>query len=264
MFEEINKHRAAIANNIKKSFDIDIEKAHQVGDAHPNGKWVWTEYKPGKFDFRAIKKNEKTSKATTDDKKSKGLSPKTANAVKSALNELINAYNDSANDNDGRFDQDAALDANNKFFDKISDLVMNDGLTKEDFWKIKDSNPSWKYGFETDWSEIEGFVKEKKKAVKTDSGSKKEADYDVDEYKRQRALSEKVPHYHLPIALAIVKDNLYKKEKELSETQSKRPSAKVTIDKLKNEVKYFKGQKKAIEEVLAERDEKVKKKRYSK
>ena len=25
----------------------NIEKAHQVGDMHPNGKWTWTEYKPG-------------------------------------------------------------------------------------------------------------------------------------------------------------------------------------------------------------------------
>lgn len=41
-----------------KKGDI-IEKAVQrkVGDMHPNGKWVWTEYKPGKFDWRPPKKN---------------------------------------------------------------------------------------------------------------------------------------------------------------------------------------------------------------
>lgn len=32
-----------------------FEKARKVGDIHPNGKWVWTEYKPGKFDWRGIK-----------------------------------------------------------------------------------------------------------------------------------------------------------------------------------------------------------------
>ena len=32
-----------------------FEKAHKVGDVHPNGKWVWTEYKPGKFDWRGVK-----------------------------------------------------------------------------------------------------------------------------------------------------------------------------------------------------------------
>ena len=34
--------------------DTEVAKAHQVGDLHPNGKWVWTEYKPGKFDWRIL------------------------------------------------------------------------------------------------------------------------------------------------------------------------------------------------------------------
>lgn len=38
----------------------EIEKAHQVGDAHPSKPWVWTEYKPGKFDWRPAKKNKST------------------------------------------------------------------------------------------------------------------------------------------------------------------------------------------------------------
>ena len=62
MFEELNAHRLAVQENIKKAFEVgftgneDLEKAHQVGDIHPNGKWVWTEYKPGKFDWRPPKK----------------------------------------------------------------------------------------------------------------------------------------------------------------------------------------------------------------
>ena len=62
MFEEINAHRQAVQENIEKAFEVgftgneDLEKAHQVGDIHPNGKWVWTEYKPGKFDWRPPKK----------------------------------------------------------------------------------------------------------------------------------------------------------------------------------------------------------------
>lgn len=31
---------------------------HNVGDIHENGKWMWTEYKPGKFDWRTIKTQE--------------------------------------------------------------------------------------------------------------------------------------------------------------------------------------------------------------
>jgi len=39
----------------KKEETIEKAVRRQVGDTHPNGKWVWTEYKPGKFDWRPIK-----------------------------------------------------------------------------------------------------------------------------------------------------------------------------------------------------------------
>lgn len=44
--------------NISKAYDDNFNKAHKVGDVHPNGKWVWTEYKPGKFDWRGVKKTK--------------------------------------------------------------------------------------------------------------------------------------------------------------------------------------------------------------
>lgn len=28
---------------------------HVIGEIHPNGKWMWTEYKKGKFDWRGLK-----------------------------------------------------------------------------------------------------------------------------------------------------------------------------------------------------------------
>lgn len=31
----------------------------EVGDIHPNGKWIWREYQPGKFDWRTITPEEK-------------------------------------------------------------------------------------------------------------------------------------------------------------------------------------------------------------
>ena len=61
MFEEINQHRAAVAENIQKACEIgftenELEKAHKVGDVHPNGKWVWTQLPSGRYDWRVIKK----------------------------------------------------------------------------------------------------------------------------------------------------------------------------------------------------------------
>ena len=43
----------AIVNQTVK--DIKMETSRKVGEIHKNGKWSWTEYKPGKFDWRAIK-----------------------------------------------------------------------------------------------------------------------------------------------------------------------------------------------------------------
>jgi hypothetical protein len=45
-----------------------IEKAAQrnVGDVHSNGKWVWTEYKPGKFDWRPINNKTQQSKSSNN------------------------------------------------------------------------------------------------------------------------------------------------------------------------------------------------------
>lgn len=83
MFEDIQKHRQAVAENIEKSLQIgyteseDLEKAHNVGDVHPNGKWVWTQLPSGKYDWRTIKKtsNPVSGKVSTqqavDDAKAK-------------------------------------------------------------------------------------------------------------------------------------------------------------------------------------------------
>ena len=63
MFEDINTHRQAVKQQIQKAFEVgfvpecDFEKArHNVGDIDPSGKFVWTEYAPGKYDWHIIKK----------------------------------------------------------------------------------------------------------------------------------------------------------------------------------------------------------------
>lgn len=90
MFEDIQKHRQAVAENIEKSFQIgfteseDLQKAHNVGDIHPNGKWVWTQLPSGKYDWRVIKKTTQgagnaaptTAKDSFSEKKNKENSEK--------------------------------------------------------------------------------------------------------------------------------------------------------------------------------------------
>jgi len=67
-------------------------KTLKVGDRHKNGKWIWTEYEPGKFDWRtdpAIKAKNAAeraaksvaSKSTTDEGKAKPKAQKKAKAA---------------------------------------------------------------------------------------------------------------------------------------------------------------------------------------
>lgn len=48
----------SIETKKQESSATTVGRGHKVerniGDIHPNGKWVWVEYKPGKFDWRTI------------------------------------------------------------------------------------------------------------------------------------------------------------------------------------------------------------------
>ena len=53
ILEARSKQRELITKGFEPQDDSTIEKAKwNPGDIHPNGKWVFTEYKPGKFDWR--------------------------------------------------------------------------------------------------------------------------------------------------------------------------------------------------------------------
>ena len=56
------KHQTINNFNFIQEQDDQIEKARAVGDMHSNGKWVWTEYKPGKFDWRNAPKGKLSEK----------------------------------------------------------------------------------------------------------------------------------------------------------------------------------------------------------
>lgn len=51
-----------------KSSKTPKTSIRKVGDVHPNGLWVWTEYKPGKFDWRTKDKKVRTPKETSTQK----------------------------------------------------------------------------------------------------------------------------------------------------------------------------------------------------
>ena len=69
MFKDINEHREAVKGQIQKAFEVgfngdeELEKArHNVGDVDPSGRFIWTQYAPGKFDWRLNKQNGRTGR----------------------------------------------------------------------------------------------------------------------------------------------------------------------------------------------------------
>lgn len=71
----------------------EIKKARQVGDQHPSKPWVWTEYKPGKFDWRPIKNKQASGTSSggsgDDDDDTGGGSKKTPS--KPSAQQIANA-----------------------------------------------------------------------------------------------------------------------------------------------------------------------------
>ena len=93
MFEELNAHRQAVQENIEKAFEVgfteneDLEKAHKVGDIHPNGKWVWTQLPSGKYDWRVIK-NKKGDNSTKSSSSKQSVDVKVKPSSKKNPSEL--------------------------------------------------------------------------------------------------------------------------------------------------------------------------------
>ena len=90
--------------------DEEVMKARQVGDMHPNGKWVWTEYKPGRFDWRPLKgrggvdrtpkKGDEGGSAKKEDEggKKTNTSSKTSGADVSKFMDAIKVYSNKYTD----------------------------------------------------------------------------------------------------------------------------------------------------------------------
>lgn len=74
---KVNKSVKATRERKEAASKQQKQSKHNVGDLHPNGKWVWTEYKPGKFDWRGIPKDGKTQP--------KKSTPKTNNVTKTKV-----------------------------------------------------------------------------------------------------------------------------------------------------------------------------------
>lgn len=67
--EASTKSETDEADKVKTEKKKAAKTARKVGDLHPNGKWVWTEYQEGKFDWRTIPSLKQQEKRTDVTKK---------------------------------------------------------------------------------------------------------------------------------------------------------------------------------------------------
>lgn len=67
--EAASKAKATKVDKTTSSEKKPAKTARKVGDLHPNGKWVWTEYQEGKFDWRTIPSLKQQGKRTDTEKK---------------------------------------------------------------------------------------------------------------------------------------------------------------------------------------------------
>ena len=129
--------------------EMYIEKAKQVGDTRQNKKGqteVWTEYKPGKFDWRSVKKTNQPAtsnvgqlSAKVDDKKTN--QPQSKKFKDMTPNELIDFANSASTSS-----LESAV--NNKTLDKdIRQIAFNVLKTRNDFDNTKVDSSDLKGGF---------------------------------------------------------------------------------------------------------------------
>ena len=143
--DEIKNHHANRKLNILKGFrEVDdyFEKAknRQVGETHPKKpNLVWTEYKPGKFDWRNAKSGSaKKNKSANSVKKE--MADKINNDPFGAYHDLINAgedqeaYEDAVDNQPGgmiRTTEDAKKKAKGALLEMLSDGHFDNKLNKK-------------------------------------------------------------------------------------------------------------------------------------
>lgn len=113
---------------INKSENTDIEKAHNIGDIHPNGKWKWTQLPSGKYDWRNIPKKEDKQTQPATDKTNNVYDDKSLEDLLSLKKELYSVVDiESPKTKDEKLLESAIADK----FSKINKEIARKRLEKE-------------------------------------------------------------------------------------------------------------------------------------
>lgn len=142
---------------------------HIVGEVHPNGKWVWTEYKKGKFDWRGIKTTP-TATETTENALSQKKEEDKPRTKKQFINET--SYNLTKEECKEYWKLgkilDLCVESTWKYsMGRIGSCTLSVENQKTGKSKNFDKHPDWRplghYCFKTkgwngEWIEIEGYI----------------------------------------------------------------------------------------------------------
>ena len=132
MFEELNAHRQAVQENIEKAFEVgftgneDLEKAHQVGDIHPNGKWVWTQLPSGKYDWRVIKNKQGDNSTKSSSSKQAVDISKIPDKEFKRITNMLEKQNPLEKDAPRRLEEESMSDSELKNFLACAEHFKND------------------------------------------------------------------------------------------------------------------------------------------
>lgn len=268
--------------DIQKAEDSDLEKAHQDGDMHPNGKWVWvSSANGGKGDWRtAGGRAHQKHAAAHGGSATKPSGVKTwdkgdsFNQKGSDENKLWNYWYKFQTSGDpmrmGQF-----VDVLQKKFPNVAEWNQTAPNTGKAIVTAKDSAGKEVASIDLsgdtiDLTKLQTFMDKcynvkavaqaksttgngdtapKKSAIKID-----ETTIDQTEYNRMLAQAKSVNKDARSMGLSIITSNVNKTKKALEDMIIQRPGAKQSIAKLQSDLTRFISQKKAAEDAINELD----------
>ena len=284
MFEDIQKHRQAVRENIEKSFQIgyteneDFEKAHKVGDIHPNGKWVWTQLPSGKFDWRVIKLdkpggNRALNQISDKQRQTYEEIENLINHGKRLTTAQANFYNNLKPSMDKLKKQSQSTVPSQQNVNKQQ--KTEDGLTKEELEELRALESAARKGYkllQRDANRLrrlqakERELKQEKlmatQSQKTEEGKEVEVDKNSSEYKKAFSAAKRwaseIDERGREVELSAIKENL-EAAKKIAENKDGKWSRNDVI-RAKNSIVSETARKDAFEDVEKELKKKTEKK----
>ena len=280
---EILEHRKRFQENILKSFGVeissndiekseinDIEKAHNPGDIHPNGKWEWRKTPTG-YDWRVIKKDKKHSESQgSDDSEDKNQSSLESYASKTSTENLKKVASGNISKRVSKGMKEAAkkelekrgIDIEKEIKDKEEKErkeVEERKRKEKERDKIQEKR-NLRKEMNRNRQKYSDIIERNKKESEKRGDSKESLNVDKNEKKIFNVRKDGTPinlsnieDENLISSINLVKNNIKSIQKDIDDLNGKKPK---TISNLKEKLEDQKGKLYELEEEKVKRDDK--------